>query len=106
MDFVTDLPLFRATIAYLYALISSSNTANWSPSLWGRGNSLLIRLPRFSLMQLFDCLESHVVYCMIVMSTSLLNFGLICGQFLVLGWFCQVPAISKWMARQNVRIRP
>ena len=61
------------------------NTVDWSPSLWGRGSSLLIRLPSFSLMQLFDCLESHVVYYTIMMSTSLLHFGLVCGQFLVLG---------------------
>ena len=97
-------PLFRATMAYLYGLASSPNTANWSPSLWGRGSSPLIRLPSFSLMQLFNCLESHVVYYMIVMSPSLLHFGLACGQFLVLGWFSQMPTIPKWMARQNVRI--
>ena len=98
--------LFRATMAYLYALTSSPNTVNWSPSLWGRGSSPLVRLPSFSLMQLFNCLESHVVYYMIVMSASLLHFGLVCGQFLVLGWFCQAPTIPKRMARQNIRIRP
>ena len=65
--------------------ISSPNTVDWSPSLWGRGSSLLVRLPSFSLMQLFDYFESHVVYYMIVMSASLLHFGLVCGQFLVLG---------------------
>ena len=98
--------LFRATMAYLYALTSSPNTVNCSPSLWGRGSSPLVRLPSFSLMQLFACLESHVVYYMIVMSTSLLHFGLVCGQFLVLGWFCQAPTIPKRMARQNIRIGP
>ena len=98
--------LFRATMVYLYAMTSSPNTVNCSPSLWGRGSSLLVRLPSFSLMQLFDCLESHVVYYRIVMSASLLHFGLNCGQFLVLGWCCQAPAIPKWMARQNIRIRP
>ena len=96
--------LFRATMVYSYALTSSPNVVNLSPSLWGRGSSLLIRLPSFFLMQLFDCLESHVVYYTIVMSASLLHFGLVCGQFLVLGWFCQVPTIHKWMARQNIRI--
>ena len=77
--------LFRATMAYLYALTSFPNTVNCSPSLWGRGSSPLVRLPSFSLMQLFACLESHVVYYMIVMSASLLHFRLVCGQFLVLG---------------------
>ena len=56
------------------------------PHLCGGGGALrFIRLPSFSLMQLFDCLESHVVYYTIVMSASLLHFGLVCGQFLVLG---------------------
>ena len=72
-------------MVYLYMLTSSPNTVNLSPSLWGRGGSPLVRLPSFSFMQLFACLESHVGYYMIVMSTSLLNFGLVCGQFLVLG---------------------
>ena len=72
-------------MAYLYTLTSYLNTVDWSPSLWGRGSSPLVRLPRFSLMQLFDCFESHIVYNMIVMSASLLHFGLVCGQFLVLG---------------------
>ena len=98
--------LFRATMAYLYALTSSPNTVDCSPSLWGRGSSPLVRLPSFSLMQLFNCLESHVVYYTIVMSTSLLHFGLVCGQFLGLEWFCQAPTIPKRMARQNIRIRP
>ena len=71
-------------MAYLYALTISPNTVDWPPFLWGRGSSPLIRLPSFSLMQLFDCLESHIVYYMIVMSASLLHFGLVCGQFLVL----------------------
>ena len=96
--------LFRATMAY-YVLKSSPNTLNWSPSLWGRGSSPLIRLPSFSLMQLFACLESQVVYYMIMMSAPLLHFRLVCGQFLGLGWFCQAPTIPKRMARQNVRIR-
>ena len=73
--------LSRATMVYLYTL---KNTVNWSPSLWERGSSPLVRLPSFSLMQLFACLESHVVYYTIVMSASLLHFGLIWGQFLVL----------------------
>ena len=60
--------LFRATMAYLYALISSPNTVDCFPALWGRGSSPLIRLPSFSLMQLFACLESHVVYYTILMS--------------------------------------
>ena len=98
--------MFRATMAYLYTLTSSPNIVNCNPSLWRGGSSLLVRLPSFSLMQLFDYLESHVVYYMIVMSTSLLHFGLFCGQFLVLGWFCQAPTILKWMARQNIRFGP
>ena len=98
--------LFRAIIAYLYALKSSLNTVDWSPSLWERGSSPLVRLPSFSLMPLFACLESHVVYYTIVMSASLLYFGLVCGQFLILGWFCHAPTIHKRMARQNIRIRP
>ena len=57
--------LFRATMAYLYALISSPNTVDCTYLCGGRGSSLLIRLPSFSLMQLFDCLESQVVYYMI-----------------------------------------
>ena len=77
--------LFRATMAFLYALTSSLNTVNYSPSLWARGSSPLVRLPSFSLMQLFACLEFRVVYYKIVMSTSLLHFGLVCGQFLVHG---------------------
>ena len=98
--------LFRATMVYLYEFTSSPNTVNFFPPLWGRGSFPLVRLFRFSLMQLFACLESHVVYYMIVMSASLLHFGLVFGQFLVLGWFCQVPTIPKRMARQNIRIRP
>ena len=93
-------------MVYLYALPNSPNTVDWSPSLWGRGSLLLFRLPSFSLLQLFACLESHIVYYMIVMSASLLHFGLVCGQFLVLGWFCQAPTIPKGMARQNIRIGP
>ena len=73
--------LFRATMVYLYAWTSSPNTANWSPSLWGRGSSPLVRLPSFSLMQLFAYLKSHIVYYMIVMSASLLHFGLVQGYF-------------------------
>ena len=97
--------LFRATMAYLYALASFLNIVNCFPSLWGRGSSPLIRFPNFFLMQLFDCLESHVVYYTIVISASLLHFGLVCGQFWVLRWFCQAPTIPKRMARQNIRIR-
>ena len=97
---------FWATMAYLSAWASSPNTVNCSPSLWGRGSSLFVRLPSFSLMQLFDCLESHIVYYTIVMSALLLHFGLFSGQFLVLGWFCQAPTIPKRMARQNVVIIP
>ena len=97
--------LFRATMAYLYALTNSPNTVNWSPSLWGRGSSLLVGLPSLFWMQMFNLLESHAVYYTIVMSTSLLHFGLVCGQLLGLRWFCQAPTIPKRMARQNIRIR-
>ena len=96
--------LFSTTMAYLYALTNSLNTVDCSLSLWGRGSSPLFRLPSFSLMQFFACLESHIVYYMIVMSTSLLHFGLVCGQFIGLGWFCQASTIPKRMARQNIRI--
>ena len=72
-------------MVYLNAWTNFPNIVDWSPSLWGRGSSPLVRLPSFSLMQLFDCLEFHVVYYMIVVSASLLHFGLVCGQFLVLG---------------------
>ena len=93
-------------MAYLYVFTSFLNTVNCSPSLWGKGSSPLVRLLSFSLMQLFDFLESHIVYYMIVMSASLLHFGLVCSQFFELGWFCQVPTIPKRMAGQNIKSRP
>ena len=105
MDFITDLPPcggFNGIYTYIDEL---TKFVKLIPVSIREGALSALKVARFSLSMLCNCLASLVWFYMIVMLILKPTFGAFCGNYWVLGLHYLWPTIHSWMGRLNILIR-